>query len=205
MVLMNPATGESLLEDIVPQVRENAQDYSKKLGLSNADRERLILDSIVALREVVPKALTSIGTEVLDREALVRQITEKLVRNRALDISSRSYTTHFVENFHSDEPVFRVSDDVHTYYQPSLISETQPTKSTIDVKAAEAIKSLLQELPDRDRRILTSFYLQDKDKKVVSAELGISEKQFDTVIFRARSRFRKLLEDRGQWPIWSIG
>src|SRR4051812_30860631 len=123
MVLMNPATGESLLEDIVPQVRENAQDYSKKLGLSNADRERLILDSIVALREVVPKALTSIGTEVLDREALVRQITEKLVRNRALDISSRSYTTHFVENFHSDEPVFRVSDDVHTYYQPSLISE----------------------------------------------------------------------------------
>jgi RNA polymerase sigma-70 factor, ECF subfamily len=61
-----------------------------------------------------------------------------------------------------------------------------------------AARRLLEELPGaRDRELLLRFYLYDEDKGRICRALQLSEEHFNRVIFRARLRFRELLERRG--------
>lgn len=61
-----------------------------------------------------------------------------------------------------------------------------------------AARQLLDEMPAaRDRELLARFYLGDEDKAQICHDLGLSEKHFNRVIFRARNRFREILERRG--------
>ena len=62
---------------------------------------------------------------------------------------------------------------------------------------AKAVRKVLQEVPSvRDREVLVRVYLHDEDKDQVCRELGIDERHFKRVVFRARERFRTLLEKR---------
>lgn len=62
---------------------------------------------------------------------------------------------------------------------------------------ARRVMELLDELPKpRDRLVLTRFYLDGADRQEICAELGVTERQFDLVLFRARERYRRLLETR---------
>jgi RNA polymerase sigma-70 factor (ECF subfamily) len=64
--------------------------------------------------------------------------------------------------------------------------------------AAVAIRKVLSEMTSqRDRVLLVRYYLHDDDKEVICKELGMSESNFNLVLFRARARFLELLEDRG--------
>jgi RNA polymerase sigma-70 factor, ECF subfamily len=63
---------------------------------------------------------------------------------------------------------------------------------------AKAARLLLEELPtSRDRDLLRRFYLNDEGKEEICASLGLSDEHFHRVIFRARNRFRALLERHG--------
>lgn len=63
---------------------------------------------------------------------------------------------------------------------------------------AQLARRTLEELPTtRDREILVRFYLQDEAKEQICTALGLSRQHFNRVVFRARNRFRALLEDRG--------
>jgi RNA polymerase sigma-70 factor, ECF subfamily len=62
---------------------------------------------------------------------------------------------------------------------------------------AEAVRAVLAELPTpRDRELLVRYYLRDEDKEDICRHLGLTEAHFNRVIFRARERFRTLLEAR---------
>jgi len=66
-----------------------------------------------------------------------------------------------------------------------------------DRHLAEAVASLLEELPtERDRMLLMRFYLDGTDKQQLCRELGLSPKHFDRVLMRARSRLRTIIERR---------
>jgi hypothetical protein len=59
---------------------------------------------------------------------------------------------------------------------------------------------MLEEMPaERDRELLVRFYLNDEEKEQICQELKLSREHFNRVIFRARNRFRELLEHRGFW------
>ena len=63
---------------------------------------------------------------------------------------------------------------------------------------AKAARRMLEELPvARDRDVLIRFYLDDEDREQICRELQLSEEHFNRVIFRARNRFRELVEHRG--------
>ena|GEM_PF-678445 len=63
---------------------------------------------------------------------------------------------------------------------------------------AAAARRLLDEMPSaRDRDVLRRFYLNDEDKDQICAALHLSAEHFNRVIFRARNRFRELLEQKG--------
>jgi RNA polymerase sigma factor (sigma-70 family) len=66
-----------------------------------------------------------------------------------------------------------------------------------DRHLAEAVASLLEELPtERDRMLLMRFYLDGTDKQQLCRDLGLSPKHFDRVLMRARSRLRAIIERR---------
>jgi RNA polymerase sigma-70 factor, ECF subfamily len=63
---------------------------------------------------------------------------------------------------------------------------------------ATAARRMLEKMPvARDREILVRFYLDDEDREKICRELRLSEEHFNRVIFRARNRFRELVEQRG--------
>jgi RNA polymerase sigma-70 factor, ECF subfamily len=63
---------------------------------------------------------------------------------------------------------------------------------------AAAARRMLSEMPtSRDRDLLIRFYLNDEEKESICSELGLTDEHFNRVIFRARNRFRVLLERRG--------
>lgn len=60
------------------------------------------------------------------------------------------------------------------------------------------LRELLAEMPvPRDREILRRFYLEEEDKESVCRALAIDPGHFHRVMFRARERFRTLLEGTG--------
>lgn len=62
---------------------------------------------------------------------------------------------------------------------------------------ARAVREVLQQLPIvRDRELLVRYYLNDEDKADICHDLNLTEDHFNRVIFRARERFRILLEKR---------
>jgi RNA polymerase sigma-70 factor (ECF subfamily) len=62
-------------------------------------------------------------------------------------------------------------------------------------EAAEAVQHLIAELPaERDREILLRFHVAEEEKETICTELGLTSLQFNVVLFRARQRFKELVE-----------
>ncbi len=58
-----------------------------------------------------------------------------------------------------------------------------------------AVDTLLRELgTPRDREILTRVYIEEHDKDAICAALGVDSLHFNRVLYRAKQRFRELLE-----------
>jgi RNA polymerase sigma-70 factor (ECF subfamily) len=77
----------------------------------------------------------------------------------------------------------------------NLEMEQSELSDADDRHLAEAVMAMLEELPtERDRQMLTRFYLDGVDKQQLCRELGLSPKHFDRVLMRARSRLRTIIE-----------
>jgi RNA polymerase sigma-70 factor (ECF subfamily) len=75
----------------------------------------------------------------------------------------------------------------------------EPDGSSADHgKLATEVRKALAALPTaRDREIVKRFYLDEEEKEPICRDLGLSPLHFDKVIFRARKRMRKVLEESG--------
>jgi len=63
---------------------------------------------------------------------------------------------------------------------------------------AQAARRVLEAMPRvRDREVLVRFYINDEGREHICQEMRLSRAHFNRVIFRARNRFRKLLERSG--------
>ena len=59
------------------------------------------------------------------------------------------------------------------------------------------VRTLLEELPARDRQVLSAIFLEERNKDVVCAEFGVSRDYLRVLLHRARLRFRQLIESAG--------
>jgi RNA polymerase sigma-70 factor (ECF subfamily) len=77
--------------------------------------------------------------------------------------------------------------------------DDDPDYASLDrTRWAGAARRLLQQMStERDRDLLVRFYLNDESKEAICASLDLTDEHFNRVIFRARNRFRELLERRG--------
>ena len=49
----------------------------------------------------------------------------------------------------------------------------------------------------RDRAAIVRFYLDEERKEQICADLGLTELQFNLVLFRARNRLRQIFQQSG--------
>ena len=70
-----------------------------------------------------------------------------------------------------------------------------PYSQVSDAQFARIVRRLLDELPmERDRQVLKMFYLEEIEKTEICKVLEITPAHFNRVIFRAKRRFKELLE-----------
>lgn len=80
--------------------------------------------------------------------------------------------------------------------EATSLEEFTPLDATIRAQMALHIRELLQELSsERDRALLTRFYLQQEDKQSICRALDLSDLHFNRVLYRAKNRFRALIEN----------
>ena len=79
------------------------------------------------------------------------------------------------------------------------LADTDSPGGRLDaVQLSALLRALLAEMPvARDREILRRFYLDEEDKETVCRALAIDPGHFHRVMFRARERFRALIENAG--------
>lgn len=66
----------------------------------------------------------------------------------------------------------------------------------IRTEEAGMVRRVLRELRSlRDRQLLYRFYIAEEEKEEICRDLGLSSLNFNLVLFRARERFRKLVEE----------
>jgi len=87
----------------------------------------------------------------------------------------------------------------HLGASPELAEAVAPAPSQLQSvlvdEEAEMVRRLIGELPtDRDRQLLLRFYVGEEDKERICADLGLDSLHFNRVLFRARQRFKELLE-----------
>jgi len=74
-------------------------------------------------------------------------------------------------------------------------NEPRPFQFVAREQTAAAVRALLRTMPvARDRELLTRYYVRDEDKKDICAALNLDSLHFNRVLFRAKGRFKKLLE-----------
>ncbi len=88
-------------------------------------------------------------------------------------------------------------------HQISSIEEvediTDATPDQLDMilekEKAALVRRVLSDMEsERERQALYRFYIAEENKERVCADLGLTTKQFNLIIFRARKHFRKLYE-----------
>lgn len=62
----------------------------------------------------------------------------------------------------------------------------------------QAITHGLAQLPERDRRILRSFYLEEKTKEEILQQTGLTDQNFRVILFRAKEKFRAIYLERAK-------
>ena len=82
-----------------------------------------------------------------------------------------------------------------------LAAVPSPGPSQLDTvmldEEAALVRRLIGELQtERDRQILLRYYVAEEEKESICADLGLESLHFNRVLFRARQRFRELLERR---------
>lgn len=66
-------------------------------------------------------------------------------------------------------------------------------------EAARHVRTLLDELPvQRDRDLLTRYYVYDQEKQQICRDLDLDSLHFNRVLFRAKKRFRELAVSAGK-------
>ena len=74
-------------------------------------------------------------------------------------------------------------------------SEPRQFQNIAKEQTVSAVHDLLESMPvERDRELLKRLYVYDQEKEEIRRALGLDSLHFNRVLFRAKKRFRKILE-----------
>jgi len=78
--------------------------------------------------------------------------------------------------------------------EPAIASaDPDPLDEALRAERGNVVRRVLSELKSkRDRRILFLFYIAEDEKDAICADMGLTSRHFNRVLFRARERYRNL-------------
>jgi RNA polymerase sigma-70 factor, ECF subfamily len=129
------------------------------------------VDDIV--QETLARFLVASQKEQVRNPEATGAFVNGICRNVILEYRRRS---------HRDEPMPEVV--------PEPPGKALPKTELFELR--EAIARGMEELPDRDRRILRAFYLEEKTKEEILEQSGMTDQNFRVVLCRAKERFRRI-------------
>jgi RNA polymerase sigma factor (sigma-70 family) len=121
------------------------------------------------------------------------------LRSRPLDEPEKlaAFLHSIASNLHIAE--IRKSDRRKTFNNQELVNIVKDPsqnqyRTLMKERAGKAVRLLLSSMDNaRDKKLLHSFYIEEKDKAEICAELDLSLRHFDKVLFRAKQRFKNLI------------
>jgi RNA polymerase sigma-70 factor, ECF subfamily len=73
----------------------------------------------------------------------------------------------------------------------SFVSQETSGQGLLEIREAQQlVRKILTDLPERDRRLLRSVLLEERDKDEVCAELGLSREYLRVLVHRAKRSFK---------------
>jgi len=74
-------------------------------------------------------------------------------------------------------------------------NDQRPFRTISAEQSRSAVQKLLESMTvERDRELLRRFYIYDQDKPDICRALGLDSLHFNRVLYRAKNRFREILE-----------
>lgn len=99
-----------------------------------------------------------------------------------------------LEHYHSKKRAITTLDD-----EPETVFVDRKPDALSDLQAGDTkriVREILGELTDRDRSLLRSVLLEERDKDEVCAELGISREYLRVLVHRAKQSFKDFYVSR---------
>jgi RNA polymerase sigma-70 factor, ECF subfamily len=85
----------------------------------------------------------------------------------------------------------RVDSSIDEEPERAFIADEISASGLLEVDETErAVRNILRELPERDRRLLQSVLLDERDKDEVCAELGLTREYLRVLVHRAKQSFK---------------
>jgi RNA polymerase sigma-70 factor (ECF subfamily) len=75
-----------------------------------------------------------------------------------------------------------------------------PESEAVTQQRKALVRTILEELPEKDRRILRAVFLEDADKADVCTRFDVTRDYLRVLVHRAKIRFREALDKLGQDP-----
>jgi RNA polymerase sigma factor (sigma-70 family) len=91
-----------------------------------------------------------------------------------------------------DEVVAERKDRTDLDAGVNMAGSGDPEEKILCEENAKLIQRILHRLPERDREIISRFYLDDQPAEQICREMGLSETQFRLIKSRAKTRFTEI-------------
>jgi RNA polymerase sigma-70 factor (ECF subfamily) len=85
-------------------------------------------------------------------------------------------------------------DDAHQLVDRSM----NPEGEVVTRERKDLVRGILEELPDKDRKILRAVFLEDVDKEEVCRRFEVNRDYLRVLVHRAKIRFRAALDKGGR-------
>jgi RNA polymerase sigma-70 factor (ECF subfamily) len=69
----------------------------------------------------------------------------------------------------------------------------QPTEAFVNEERKARIREVLEDMPEKERRLLRGLYLEDRDKDELCKDFGVDREYLRVMLHRAKNRFRTIL------------
>jgi RNA polymerase sigma-70 factor (ECF subfamily) len=81
---------------------------------------------------------------------------------------------------------------------PEPPSRGLPESDALELR--QAVAHGLDQLADRDRKVLRAFYLEEKPRAEILKKMGLTDENFRVILFRAKERFRAIYLGQAKHP-----
>ena len=167
--------GDPAAEDLLVRRYERGV----RIILTRSCRDRSMVDDLC--QDVLRLAIEKVRSGAVREPQRLAGFIAALARMRAIEHFRRQDTR----------------DALQARHPPETTTAANQLERMLERERAEIARTILEQLDsDRDREILTRYYVDEDDKEAICADLRLTSLHFNRVLFRARQRYRDLFQQR---------